>query len=103
MNQSVVIPWSERIRQARERGSFSKDDKYLAGNWPSCACGEQDAEIPREDHPEHGRAVPIDVPLRNLGYEFFRHVELHRFDEAETVLAKIQRRAKRVLAKQGPK
>lgn len=89
--------WHQRIAAARERGTFLARDTKLAGDWATCACGEQDPRIPRyaalDDSP-----APLDDELENLGLDFLTAVEENSFDEAESVLARIEHRATEILA-----
>ena len=50
--------WHERIARGIRHGGFTGKDKSLAANWVTCACGNQDPRIPRDD--EH---APIDDQL----------------------------------------
>ena len=100
--------WFERIAAAQERGYFTALDKDLANDWVTCACGEQDPQIPRyKVHtlaPRPGRistcsrrAEPVDQPLFELGLAFAEHVEANDFTMASEVLAAIEQRAAEVL------
>lgn len=94
-DEQPIMSWPERIRQAREFDSFSSDDIELAGQWPTCACGHQDAGIPRDTNGE-----PIDGELRTLGHRFCWAVDNNCFDQAEDYLAQIQARAIEILKEQ---
>jgi hypothetical protein len=87
------MTWRKRIAAARQRGGFTREDKDLAFNWVTCACGEQDPLIPRI----YG-CKPLDDQLDRLGYLFYDSVALSRFDRAEELLAQIEQRAAQLVA-----
>jgi len=84
--------WHKRIDAAEKRGRFTEDDKHRADNWVTCACGEQDKRIPRF------MGEPTDEGLQHLGYQFSGAIGATDFGKARTTLARIERRAAKVLA-----
>lgn len=72
-----------------------KDLKYRAMRWPSCACGNQCAIIPRNDDPEDesGHGAPNDPDLFQLGLGFYSHVEQRQWAFAKQTLVYIEDRA----------
>jgi hypothetical protein len=84
--------WHQRIDAARKRGSFTQEDKILSGDWPDCACGEQDPRIKRG---LNGR--PLDSRLFGYGVQFDIFVNEHKFDMAEIMLLHIEKRAGEIL------
>lgn len=84
--------WHKRIAAARKRGRFTGDDEQLAGDWVTCACGEQDQRIPR-----HQVSCPKDAYLGRLGCSFSDAVKMNDYDGADRLLAAIERRAAEVL------
>lgn len=91
--------WHERIERAREAGWFSNDDWRLARNYVTCACGEQDPRIPRNEL----TGQPIDDELAILGMDFYDNVTDGEIDRAGEVLAKIEIRAAEILEGMGVK
>jgi hypothetical protein len=85
--------WNDRIKEARKRGNFTKQDILKAAEWPNCACGEQDARIERNRYGE-----PDDMKLWILGADFSEYVGLNDFASARQTLAKIEKRAAQIIA-----
>lgn len=101
------------VRRLRKgQTPFTGKHYRLAGNWVTCACGRQDARIPRV-----GFGMPADRQLANLGVTFCaaissgsvltgpfrttgvrsqRHVE-----KARGVLQQIELRAAQILRERG--
>lgn len=90
---SSIVPWPVRIAEARKRGEFTEEDNDAAGDWVTCACGHQDAGIPRNPI-----GCPLDKELDDLGMHFYSAVCDNNFDKAEDILVSIQRRAVEVLS-----
>lgn len=88
-----VMTWAERIDAAEQRSAFSEQDRDLAAEWVTCACGEQDPRLPRL----YGY-VPKDMELRDLGGAFCAAVNEDKFGKARTCLARIEQRAAEILA-----
>lgn len=65
-----------------------------ADDWNDCACGGQDARIPRLER--NGR--PVDYQLSCLGYDFAFEVNEGEYAEAKVTLAAIESRAAEILA-----
>ncbi len=79
--------WQDRIKQAKQKGFFSYNDKLDAANWPACAVGEI-LNLPED-------ATSNDVPIKFLllGEDFDRAVRLNEFSIAENIYSQIQERA----------
>lgn len=88
------LEWWRRIREAKMRGHFTSDDRALAGNWTTCACGRQGPRILRGVC-----GAPLDDQLYDLGMDFHRCVAHDAFDSAAKMLWQIEQRAAAVLAK----
>ena len=78
---------------AEKRGEFTREDILAAGCWFTCACGRQDAEIPRRPG-----GMPEDIQLIKNGARFSDAVYLRRFQEAAHCLIAIETRAAEILA-----
>lgn len=87
------MTWHERIDAAEKRGEFTLKDRIDAGNWVTCACGEQDERIQR-----HFGGEPYDAILNRQGTLFMDAVDADDFDAARITLAAIERRAAELLA-----
>lgn len=85
--------WSHWFAGATRTGRFSQEAIEAAGEWPTCMCGAQHAQIPRSGI----SGGPLDDELDALGLEFMRHVEAHRVAEAKRVGAAIDKRAGEIL------
>lgn len=92
VSSDPTLPWPIRIENARDRGEFSEDDKILCSDWVTCACGQQDARIPRDKVGQ-----PLDRILVKLGMRFTQAVDINYFTMAESVLARIEDRAIEVI------
>ena len=94
------MTWHERIEQAKARRAaglpkdewFTTDDKNRAGDYVTCACGEQDPRIPRM-----ADGQPLDAELAVTGAYFSGEVSICDIEEAERCLAQIEARAAEVL------
>jgi hypothetical protein len=87
--------WGQKIIAAELNHGFRPEERTQAGNWQTCACGQQDARIWRwPDGP------PMDNMLRRLGEIFYINVCEHQPLSAAITLVNIERRAAEVLAKQ---
>jgi len=96
--------WTKVIERARKRKKaglmpFTKHQISLAGAWVTCACGRQDARIPRYPaNTSHGsRSAPLDDILDELGITFYGHVNRGRVKSAKSTLQKIENRAAEIL------
>jgi hypothetical protein len=96
------MTWWDRIAAAEARffgtdcqPAFTYEDKEAASDWVTCACGEQDARIPRE--PGLSRR-PADDALADLGMDFYAAVIRQDPFEARAVLVKIEHRVAEILA-----
>ncbi len=59
--------WKERIKVAKERGKFTRNDKERADKWPTCAVGEYGDKV---KHGYYDGPRPADYTLLRLGYDF---------------------------------
>ena len=84
--------WWQRIDQAEQEGGFTSEDIWMAADWVTCACGEQDSRIPRN------LGAPEDDVLYHLGGIFAVAVDNHNFAEARETLAAIEKRSAEILA-----
>jgi hypothetical protein len=93
--------WRERIQAARERGSFTAQDRKDAAGWCTCAVGEQRRALPdvilwTPPHPFRlawKEGGPVDDPLETIGAEFGDAVVLNDFSRADRLLDAIEDRA----------
>lgn len=85
--------WGKRIIKAEDFGSFSALDAVNAGDWVTCACGENDKEFSRETN---GR--PRDAALYRLGHVFNDDVQWDNYTAAAKTLGRIDRRATHIIA-----
>lgn len=95
LKKKVKRTWIDRIIRANRTGSFTLNDIDLAVDWVTCACGEQDADIPRNLY-----NAPCDLELNSLGCLFCRYVYNNDVEQALLCLIQIQKRAKEVLQEQ---
>jgi hypothetical protein len=94
----VVRSWPARIAAARKNGRFTDRDNDLASNWPTCACGNLDADIPRGT--QFSNDAPADAELHDLGMQFYHSVKGNEFSRAADLIKRITQRAAEVLAEQ---
>ena len=88
------MTWRERNVAARQRGSFTDDEKADAMNWCRCAVGEQCRAMPGVIAVAAGTYVPVDERLHLLGDEagFGVAVNLDNFDRVDDLLDAIEDR-----------
>lgn len=82
-----------RTDQTREEWDEAND---RAGDWVTCACGNQCAAIPRDHHGE-----PRDEVLAALGMDFYDAIDCENAEEARQVLDKIEARSIDILTNMG--
>jgi len=92
------MKWAKRIEAARAKGTFAPEDRELANDWVTCACGEQDSRIPRYNNTYFPSGQPRDRELANHGFEFLVAVNHNKSDDAAKVLDKIEIRSAQILA-----
>ena len=82
--------WGKAILDADEQhhGHFSAEEKDMASEWPTCACGKATSDIPRNP-----TGVPVDTTLETLGYDFADAVGEGDTEEAAITLVDIEKRA----------
>ncbi len=93
--------WTKVIERAKKRKKkglepFTDYQRDLSEEWVTCACGKQDARIPR-DHLGLNRGAPLDDRLRHLGNIFCCHVTDGEVVKAGRTLKAIEHRAFQVL------
>ena len=85
--------WGKRIIQAEKTGRFNNEDRKLAHNWPTCACGKLDPLILHEKY-----TGPVDHSLNRLGIFFFDNgVRKNDFTCTAKTLVSIEKRATKLL------
>lgn len=88
------MTWRERIAEARRRGHFSYLDGRLAGDFRTCAVGEQHKMLPDVVilSLTVEQETAVDDELTRLGLDFPIAVMFDDFEQAETVLDAIEDR-----------
>lgn len=75
---SEIARIGDRITLGKGEHFFDSEEMYnRAGQWVTCACGNQCAIIPRQEEEIHGRVYvgkPLDVDLARLGLDFYQVV-----------------------------
>lgn len=74
----------------------------LASSWVTCACGNQCAEIPRVSERCIGFNSPVDLILKQLGFEFSDKLEcmyIFKKNHNKTMFDKSRKGAKQILEK----
>ena len=101
----MTLTWRERIAAAKARGCFTRADKRMAGNWATCAVGEQAEAQPLVVRFELDRIHlgPEDGILFRLGgvCGFYAAVLDDQFVLAETLLDAIEDRTVVLKREQG--
>jgi hypothetical protein len=67
--------------------------RHLANYWPTCACGNQCAVIPREFNSLTGSGAPVDKVLYRLGMTFANQINNHRRADALRTFHRIEVRS----------
>lgn len=67
-----------------------------AGNWVSCACGNQCAIIPRYET-GNMQGQPVDITLHDLGMRFFNNIKYKDIDTAKETLIAIEKRSSELI------
>jgi len=95
--------WGKIIRGAEMNGRFTPENEHEAGEWQTCACGHQSANIPRaartswgEEHPA-SYAEPDDKLLREYGVRFAHNISDNNPLDAARTLVQIEKRAAKVM------
>ena len=83
--------WGKRIIHIEETGKMLVEWLDEAWGWQTCACGEQDERIPRNED-----GCPFDEQLRRDGVEFPLYLQSN-IVEAARCLIRIEERAAEVL------
>lgn len=85
-----------KLRKKKGLPAFTYAHAAKAGDWQTCACGEQDPRIPRGHW-----GGPLDDTLDELGMQFYRAVTTDSTNLATRTLLAIEKRAAEVLAQVG--
>ena len=72
--------------------------RNLAGGWPTCACGNQCAIIPRD-----GSGTPYDYFLCENGWKFYTSVLGRAWEDALADWYKIEERAAHLISEIAPR
>lgn len=83
--------WRERIAEARERGSFSREDYEAWQNPKTCLVGEQRQRYGL-DFPLH-MVIPIGPTEHGLQVQIVYAIARNSFDEVERLLDMIEDQA----------
>lgn len=86
-----AFDWHDALKNPRKYSHAMLSE--LAGNWVTCACGNQCDVIPR-----FGAGAPMDRELYDLGSEFSCEVDSKLWEDAEETLTKIERRSLEFIA-----
>src|SRR5215217_4099768 len=68
--KATPFNWLDFLETSKHSLDEMQKAKELAGNWPTCAVGNQCAVIPRDSDGE-----PVDNLLSVLGSEFYKHIK----------------------------
>jgi hypothetical protein len=89
--------WKERIKRAIVKGHFTRKDKLMVRQWPTCAVGEH-APIFKEIHAKGGSAYlefermgDAGSQLEKLGMDFMAAVDDNKPYEARRIRCAINR------------
>lgn len=92
---SEPFNWRHYLTKGIE-GNLSVSEKVLlsklAGEWVTCACGNQCDIIPRME-----LGMPEDYKLRVLGYLFSGYVDSQEYEEAAKILEQIEQRSMQLI------
>jgi hypothetical protein len=89
--RNAVVNWPMELTQETPRWP---ELQALAGNWVSCACGNQCSIIPRR---EDGDGYPLDRELKNLGMSFYYAVREREVKRSLEVLNQIETRSAQLI------
>jgi hypothetical protein len=81
------------VEDAGEWEISDNEASDLAGDWPTCACGNQCSIIPRGI-----LGAPEDHELRSLGNLFFNAVDSRDWAAAKTTFLRIEKRSAELIA-----
>ena len=85
------MSWRERIAAARAQGAFSEDDSVAAGDYTTCAVGEQ---VKASGGVLSWQAFSVEPKSEHCdGMRFMRAVHGNDFDAADMLLDAIEDRA----------
>jgi hypothetical protein len=93
--QEPIFNWNDFLQRAVEdklSEGEQENAKELAGDWVTCACGNQCSILDR-----HGDGEPTDTMLYHLGLEFDNHIRFKEYDTAIETLKQIEIRSTTLL------
>ncbi len=92
-----LSPKTQRSKRSWEAAEF------LAGDWVTCACGNQCAVIPRNTAEEWWKpfGAPKDDQLDDLGVQFAKAIDKRDLAGSREILAKIEARSTAILISMG--
>jgi hypothetical protein len=85
--------WGRIIIDAENNDEFDEADVNNAGDWTTCACGQQDSRLHRTG------GIPLDSYLQDYGYKFNYAVNHNNFVLAAETLVDIEDRAAELLSR----
>lgn len=93
---SAPFDWNLFLKRAIA-GKLARSEesiaRYMAINWPTCACGNLCSKLPRDT-----RGKPRDQRLADLGGLFYVLISSARWEEAKVTLAEIEERSHQLLS-----
>lgn len=88
------IKFLEKAKTGKVNEKEIEKARIAAGDWVTCACGNQCATIPRDAFGE-----PDDYKLASLGLEFYVNICQRKFESAAKTLVKIEKRSIQLINK----
>lgn len=88
-----TFDWKATLKKEKIGDAEWIELSLKAGEWVTCACGNQCAIIPRGRNGD-----PIDQELRELGYSFFMSIDRRRKKDSLMILAAIEQRSAELIA-----
>lgn len=82
--------WDARLKRAEKQGVFLDADKDLAGEWSSCAVGENKGEYRTNSINKYTADRPRAGQLWKLGMDFQWAVAYDKVSEARALYDRIQ-------------
>lgn len=87
-NNAKPFDWNAFLNQPTITEEEWENQKDLALDWVTCACGNQCSVIPRNE-----RGQPYDKDLTNLGGRFYDEIKVRNIDGAKETLELIEERS----------
>ena len=101
--------WARVIHQAKARAGrgetpFSEKHIRLAKDWVTCACGKQDARIPRytKKSTMYVAGMPKDELMADSGSDFYHYVRNQNPFFTGQLLAEVEDRAAELILEESP-